>query len=79
MIKKWLPLMIILAGIVITAIGVWQIAEGKMKTNETLSNAKRMLAIIEILEQYTDEEHELSVSEIIETLRVFYDKGASIY
>lgn len=35
-----------------------------------VSNAKRLLAIIEILEQNTDEEHELSVSEIIEKLKM---------
>lgn len=35
-----------------------------------ISNAKRLLAIIEILEDFTDDEHALSISEIIDKLKL---------
>jgi sortase A len=43
-IKTWLSTILIIAGIVILAIGVWQITNVNTKTNETLSKAKKMLA-----------------------------------
>jgi DNA-binding transcriptional regulator of glucitol operon len=38
-IRTWLPTILIIAGLVILAIGVWQITNVNMKTNETLSKA----------------------------------------
>jgi sortase A len=43
-IKSWLSTLLIIAGIVILAIGIWQITNVNMRTNETLSKAKDMLA-----------------------------------
>lgn len=43
-IKIWLSTILIIAGIVLLAVGVWKITNVNMKTNETLSKAKNMLA-----------------------------------
>jgi sortase A len=43
-IRTWLSTILVLAGVVILAIGVWQITNTNKKTNETLSKAKNMLA-----------------------------------
>jgi sortase A len=43
-IRTWLSTILVLAGVVILAIGVWQITNTNQKTNETLSKAKTMLA-----------------------------------
>lgn len=43
-IRTWLSTILVLAGVVILAIGIWQITNTNKKTNETLSKAKNMLA-----------------------------------
>jgi sortase A len=43
-IRTGLSTIFIIAGIVILAVGVWKITNASMKTNETLSKAKNMLA-----------------------------------
>jgi sortase A len=43
-IRTWLSTILVLAGVVILAIGVWQITNTNKKTNETLTKAKTMLA-----------------------------------
>jgi sortase A len=43
-IKSWLPIIIIIAGIVVLGIGIWQISNVNSKTNETLNKAKQFVA-----------------------------------
>jgi sortase A len=53
-IRTWLPTILIIAGLVILAIGVWQITNVNMKTNETLSKAKNMFAEKKAIAQNSD-------------------------
>lgn len=50
-IRTWLSTILVLAGVVILAIGVWQITNTNKKTNETLSKAKTMLAQKKVITQ----------------------------
>jgi sortase A len=43
-IKKWLPAALIIAGIAVMAVGIWQITNAKIQTNDALNKAKQMLA-----------------------------------
>ncbi|XJZ26409.1 class D sortase [Bacillota bacterium Lsc_1132] len=41
--KNWIPLIVVLAGIVLAGIGVWQLIDGKMQTKDTLKKAKAIV------------------------------------
>lgn len=43
-IKKWLPLMIMLAGMILLATGLWQYFNDKIQTRDTLNSARQLLA-----------------------------------